>query len=120
MKIHFKIHFITKWGQTVILLWHQSDNEQHKVLSMQFGKNSEWSVELTVDNPLEEISYQYAVQNPDHTLFYEYGKTRKQKFLLLIIGVVHTVRVLSVPLRLPIAFSKGILLINNQWNQKLT
>lgn len=83
MKIHFKIHFITKWGQTVLLLWHQSDNEQYKVLPMQFGKNSEWSLELNVDIPLQEISYQYAVQNLDQTMFFEYGKIRKMIFPVL-------------------------------------
>ncbi len=76
MKIQFKIHYITGWGQTFYLVLHYPENKTEKV-EMHYNDQSEWTVEIQVDSDTKSISYQYMIQNPDLSEEYEYGEIRE-------------------------------------------
>ena len=78
MKIQFKIHYKTQWGQSLDLLLHTGDNSVEKY-EMHYNEKSEWSVEIEIE-PVGMISYQYAVQYVDKTLSFEYGGIRTFHF----------------------------------------
>ena len=78
MKIQFKIHYKTQWGQTMYLIVHAADNSIEK-FGMHCNEKSEWKTELKKDF-LETFSYQYAIQNSDKSLNFEYGNVRKIEF----------------------------------------
>ena len=78
MKIQFKIHYTTQWGQTMYLILHTSGNSIEKY-GMHCNDKSEWKAELKIDQ-VKDLSYQYAVQNADKSLAYEYGGVRTIQF----------------------------------------
>ncbi|MDD4968789.1 MAG: 4-alpha-glucanotransferase [Paludibacter sp.] len=74
MKIQFKIHYKTQWGQTMCLIIHTPAGSIEKY-GMHCNEKSEWKTELKIDST-GIISYQYAIQNPEKSLDYEYGTIR--------------------------------------------
>jgi 4-alpha-glucanotransferase len=44
---------------------------------MQCNNKSEWTTEVEIKSPVDGISYQYVIQNPDQSFDYEYGGIRK-------------------------------------------
>ena len=79
MKVQFKIHYVTQWGQSVYLMLHSSAQEQSQssqAVVMQCNSNFEWTAEVNIDNSLTSIIYQYALLNTDKEFDYEYGKKR--------------------------------------------
>ena len=79
MKVQFKIHYVTQWGQSVYLMLHSSAQEQpqsSQAVVMQCNANFEWSAEVSIDSDLSSITYQYALLNTDKEFDYEYGKKR--------------------------------------------
>ena len=74
MKIQFKIHYKTQWGQILYLILHSKDNSFDKY-GMHCNEKSEWKVDVQIET-MEAIFYQYAVQNTDKTIVYEYGVIR--------------------------------------------
>jgi len=78
MKIQFKIHYKTQWGQSLDLLLHTGDNSVEKY-GMHYNEKSEWGVEIEIE-PVGMISYQYAIQYVDKTLSFEYGGIRTFHF----------------------------------------
>jgi 4-alpha-glucanotransferase len=83
MRIQFKIHYVTGWGQSLHLLLQAQKNgistfsEQYSMLC---NDKSEWIVEIEIKSPIDGISYQYAIQNPDQSFDYEYGGMRSIHF----------------------------------------
>jgi len=78
MKIQFKIHYKTQWGQSLNLLLNTGEHSVEKY-GMHYNEKSEWSVEIQIDS-VETISYRYALQNPDKPLSFEYGGMRTIHF----------------------------------------
>jgi len=79
MKVQFKIHYVTQWGQSVYLMLHSPSQEQFQssqAVVMQCNANFEWSAEVSIDSDLSSITYQYALLNTDKEFDYEYGKKR--------------------------------------------
>jgi 4-alpha-glucanotransferase len=79
MKVQFKIHYVTQWGQSVYLMLHSPSQEQpqsSQAVVMQCNANFEWSAEVSIDSTLSSITYQYALLNTDKEFDYEYGKKR--------------------------------------------
>ena len=79
MKVQFKIHYVTQWGQSVYLMLHSPSQEQSQssqAVVMQCNANFEWSAEVSIDSDLSSITYQYALLNTDKEFDYEYGKKR--------------------------------------------
>jgi len=83
MKIKFEIHYKTQWGKTLYLFLHkvsdQSGLKSAKEIAMHCNDKSEWKVEIDSD-PLDSLSYQYAIRNTDSTFEYEYGGVREIQF----------------------------------------
>jgi len=80
MKIQFKIHYITQWGQSLYLLLQSPDRKEtdtSKGFVMQCNENSEWTAEIPLDLSGSSISYRYAILNSDKSFEYEYGGQRK-------------------------------------------
>jgi len=67
-----------QWGQTMCLILHSSGNPIQKY-GMHCNEKSEWKSEIQIDN-IATVSYQYAIQNPDKSLEYEYGSIREIEF----------------------------------------
>ena len=67
-----------QWGQTMCLILHSSGNPIQKY-GMHCNEKSEWKSEIQIDN-IAKVSYQYAIQNPDKSLEYEYGSIREIEF----------------------------------------
>lgn len=80
MKIKFEIHYITGWGQSLKLVFHEDDKSKVTSHPMHFNKNSVWSVEADFADETETISYCYSVVNTDNTEFRETGNWRMVKF----------------------------------------
>jgi 4-alpha-glucanotransferase len=79
MKIQFKIHYITGWGQSLYLKLHtpnQVSTAEFEGFVMQCNKNLEWTIEISMDSDVKSISYQYAILNSDKSFQYEYGNVR--------------------------------------------
>ncbi len=79
MKVQFKIHYVTQWGQSVYLMLHSPSQEQSQssqAVVMQCNANFEWSAEVSIDSALSSMTYQYALLNTDKEFDYEYGKKR--------------------------------------------
>jgi len=79
MKVQFKIHYVTQWGQSVYLMLHSSAQEQSQssqAVVMQCNSNFEWTAEVNIYNSITSIIYQYALLNTDKEFDYEYGKKR--------------------------------------------
>lgn len=79
MKVQFKIHYVTQWGQSVYLMLHspsQVQSQSSQAVVMQCNANFEWSAEVSIDSDLSSITYQYALLNTDKEFDYEYGKKR--------------------------------------------
>lgn len=79
MKVQFKIHYVTQWGQSVYLMLHSPAQEQpqsSQAIVMQCNANFEWSAEIHIDSLLSSVTYQYALLNTDKEFDYEYGKKR--------------------------------------------
>ncbi len=74
MKVQFKIHYKTQWGQTLFLILHTKGQSIDKY-GMHCNDKSEWKVDIQIE-PLETILYQYAVQNTDKSMEFEYGVIR--------------------------------------------
>ena len=74
MKIQFKIHYKTQWGQTLFLILHTKAHSIDKY-GMHCNEKSEWKVDIQIESQ-ETISYQYAVQNTDKSMEFEYGVIR--------------------------------------------
>jgi 4-alpha-glucanotransferase len=56
----------------------KADNSVEKY-GMHYNEKSEWSVEIQIE-PVSALSYQYALQNTDKSIFYEYGGKRTIQF----------------------------------------
>jgi len=78
MKVQFKIQYKTQWGQSLNLFLLKADNSYEKY-GMHYNEKSEWSVEIQIE-PVSTLSYQYAVQNTDKSMNYEYGGKRTIRF----------------------------------------
>ena len=78
MKVRFKIHFKTQWGQSMCVIMHTGNNSIEKQV-MHCNDISEWSLEIQLE-PTDTITYQYAWQNSDKSLLYEYGDPRTIHF----------------------------------------
>lgn len=79
MKVQFKIHYVTKWGQSLYLLLHSPNNtavDSSEVFVMQCNDTFEWTAEITTDSAVNTISYQYAILNSDKSFDCEYGEIR--------------------------------------------
>ncbi len=79
MKVQFKIHYVTQWGQSVYLMLHspaQEPSQSSQAIVMQCNANFEWTAELNIDSSLSSITYQYTLLNTDKEFDYEYGKKR--------------------------------------------
>jgi len=79
MKIKFKIHYVTQWGQSLYVLLHAPKHETidtSEVFVMQCNDNFEWTAEINTDEPVNTISYQYAILNSDKSFDCEYGSIR--------------------------------------------
>ena len=79
MKIQFKIHYVTGWGQSLYLKLHtpnQGSTTESEGFVMQCNKNLEWTIEISLDSDVKSISYQYAILNSDKSFQYEYGNVR--------------------------------------------
>lgn len=100
MTIQFKIHYVTKWGQSLCLMLHskeQTKQDAIQYLFMQCNDNFEWTVEIPVDSMVSSVSYNYAIYNSDESFDYEFGNLRN----------------------LPINFSKDIVKIQDYWRESL-
>ena len=75
MKVHFNIHFKTEWGQTLVLFLYSSQHTTQSLL-MTCDDRFVWTADIILDTNQKEISYQYAVLNPDKTTIFEYGGIR--------------------------------------------
>src|ERR1035437_7417879 len=78
MKIQFKIHYKTQWGESLNLFLLKPDNSVEKY-GMHYNEKSECSVEIQIE-PVSSLSYQYVIQNTDKSIFYEYGGKRTIQF----------------------------------------
>jgi len=78
MKIQFKIHYKTQWGQSLNLLLNTGEGSVERY-GMHYNEKSEWSVEIQIDS-IDSISYRYALQTPDKPLSFEYGGIRTIQF----------------------------------------
>lgn len=79
MKVQFKIHYVTQWGQSVYLMLHspaQEQSQSSQAIVMQCNASFEWTAEVNIDNSLTSITYQYALLNTDKEFDCEYGKKR--------------------------------------------
>ena len=83
MKIKFKIHYKTQWGKSLYVLLHNSSDHSDINSTQRFvmhcNDKSEWNVEIAI-NPVDSLSYQYAILNQDNSFEYEYGGIRKIQF----------------------------------------
>lgn len=82
MKIRFKIHFKTQWGESMCLLLHTTPESEEGLANsyeMHCNDKSEWTVEISINNS-DSVSYQYAIQKLNKTLIYEYGGVRMVSF----------------------------------------
>src|ERR1035437_1194073 len=88
MKIQFKIQYTMQWGQSMCLLLHSIDDTVVKY-GMHCNEKSEWKLEIQTE-AVETITYQYAIQNADKSLSYEYGGVRSIHFPLMkeIVSVI--------------------------------
>ena len=80
MKVQFKIHYITGWGQTLYLILFNNEINSDMPsgsFEMHFSKDSDWEVDISLDYEVKRISYRYAVKNTDGTFINEYGNLRK-------------------------------------------
>ncbi|MDP4240067.1 MAG: 4-alpha-glucanotransferase [Bacteroidota bacterium] len=78
MKLRFKIHYTTHWGQSLYLIVHTRGNSIEKY-GMHCNEKSEWQVVIQAESA-DRISYQYAIQDPEKSLVYEYGGIRTVQF----------------------------------------
>ncbi|MEI8085644.1 MAG: 4-alpha-glucanotransferase [Paludibacter sp.] len=79
MKIQFKINYVTQWGQTIYVLLHSLKEitfENSEVYEMQCNDNYEWTAGILIKEPVDFISYQYAILNSDKSFDCEYGAIR--------------------------------------------
>ncbi len=79
MKVQFKIHYVTQWGQSVYLMLHPSTQDQSQssqAIVMQCNASFEWFAEVSINQYVSPITYQYALLNTDKEFEYEYGKKR--------------------------------------------
>jgi len=67
-----------QWGQTMCLIVHSLGNHIQKY-GMHCNEKSEWKAEIQMES-IEAVSYQYAIQNPDKSMEYEYGSIREVQF----------------------------------------
>jgi len=67
-----------QWGQTMCLIVHSKSDSIEKY-GMQCNDKSEWKADIQLNN-LTGVSYQYAIQNADKSLEYEYGSIRSIQF----------------------------------------
>ena len=75
MKIQFNIHYKTQWGQSLVLLLHTSDGQVNSIV-MDCNDKFVWKKEISIEQAISSISYQYAIYTPDKPLFFEYGNVR--------------------------------------------
>lgn len=82
MKIRFNIHFKTEWGQTMFVFLHSSDlTATQTPIPMVCHNSANWEAEVEIDDYADFISYQYAFQEADKTVFhYEFGDIRTVSF----------------------------------------
>ena len=75
MKIQFNIHYKTQWGQSLVLLLHNSF-EQVETIYMDCNDKFVWKKEIYIEPGITTLSYQYAIQTPEKLFFFEYGDIR--------------------------------------------
>jgi 4-alpha-glucanotransferase len=83
MKVQFNIQYLTGWGQTLYLILFNNEISSERPsgsFEMHFSKDSDWKVEIFLNDGVRSISYRYAVKNTDGTFINEYGSLRKIQF----------------------------------------
>lgn len=85
MRIRFKIHYKTEWGQTMRLLVHNVINNEAtetRNYEMYCNEKSEWRLDAELPDSTS-LQYQYAVESPNQQLDYEYGGIRSLQLPLI-------------------------------------
>ena len=76
MKIKFNIHYTAQWGQSLYLMLNSQKEDESQAFVMECDEHNCWSAELSLDNAIVAISYQYALLEVDKNFIYEKGKVR--------------------------------------------
>jgi 4-alpha-glucanotransferase len=79
MKIHFKIHFITQWGQSIALFVSDGKIDVPKKIEMSCGKNFEWTTSIDIQSSKKNLFYRYGLENNSSAVEFEYGGYRQLK-----------------------------------------
>jgi 4-alpha-glucanotransferase len=79
MKIHFKIHFITQWGQSIALFVSGGKIDVPKKIEMSCGKNFEWTTSIDIQSSKKNLFYRYGLENNSSAVEFEYGGYRQLK-----------------------------------------
>ncbi|MBP1678004.1 MAG: 4-alpha-glucanotransferase [Bacteroidetes bacterium] len=75
MNIRFKIHYKTKWGQSLKLLLYKNNPDDVQEFEMFCNDKSEWRLDIAIADS-DTLIYQYAVHTPGQALDCEYGGKR--------------------------------------------
>lgn len=78
MKIHFKVHFITQWGEFIRLIIKHKDSEEVHTLTYEMvsDRHFVWHAELDVDTYPSDSEYYYCLEDTKGKLHREYGQAR--------------------------------------------
>lgn len=80
MKIHFSIHYIAQWGQSIQLVFNKADDTL-TIWPMQCSKTSVWSAMVDFLPESDALYYHYQIVQPEGTVVPAYGGTRKLMLL---------------------------------------
>ena len=79
MIVQFKIHFVTRQGQSLFLMLHahKHDGEPTSGVVMHCDEENKWVAEIAIQPSEHPVIYQYAILNTDKSFVYEYGDLRE-------------------------------------------
>lgn len=83
MKICFSINYKAEWGQSLCVcgsIPKLGDNDENHALFMSCNGDSQWTLEIDIDN-CANLNYYYLVKQNGHTIRREQGKRSKQTFI---------------------------------------
>jgi len=80
MKIHFQIHFKTRWGEILHLFFYNNtgnNNQISETIAMQCDDKGLWTVEVDLSGKTLPVYYRYGVTQPNNSVLFETGLIRQ-------------------------------------------
>jgi 4-alpha-glucanotransferase len=77
MQLQFNIHFVTRWGEFIRIIWKNEADNSSQVLTMKCDSTFFWRARLDLPDDVKSFEYYYELLAHDGVIVQEYKASRK-------------------------------------------